>query len=107
MNEPMGGPTGPQGGAPGDAPNVLRHYWAVLRRRWKWIALGILVGLAAGYASTLLTKETRDPTTYYKATHTLSISGNAGADGNVPNLQQAAFQVHSRSVTEDISAQVG
>ena len=36
------------------------------RRRWLWIVLGLLVGLAAGYASTLLIKEERDPITVIK-----------------------------------------
>ena len=103
MNEPMGGPPGPQGGAPGDGPNVLRQYYAVLRRRWKWIALGIIVGLAAGYASTLLQKETRDPHELLQGDphpHRQRLERRREL-GRCPNLQQAAFLVHSADVVNE------
>ncbi len=110
MPDPYGGPPSPSHGAPGDAPNVLRQYVAVLRRRWKWIVLGLIVGLAAGYASTLLQKEKVDPTKYYKATNTLILNGfdpSGQGSTNVPNLQQAAFLVRSADVTNEVATTTG
>ena len=92
-------------GAAGDPPNVLRQYAMVLRRRWKWVALGLAVGILAGLASNLLQKETRDQTSYYKATNTLIVNGSASPSGvsSVPNLQQTAFLVRSAEVANGVS----
>ena len=51
--------------------NVLRHYVGVLRRRYLWIVLGLVVGLVGGYISTLFVTAKVDPNRYYKATNTL------------------------------------
>ena len=90
-------------------PNTLRHYAAVLRRRWVWIVLGVAVGLLAGAASTLLIKEERDPNHYYKATNTLIANGAANGSqsgGYVPNLQQAAYLVHSADVVSGVATEL-
>ena len=95
------------GGAVGDPPNPLRHYAAVVRRRWKWVALGVVVGLLAGFISTFLQKEASDPTSYYKATNTLIVNGSTSGAVSVPNLQQTAFLVRSADVTGGVSTALG
>jgi capsular exopolysaccharide synthesis family protein len=91
---------------PGVEGNVLRYYAAVIRRRWLWIVLGLLVGLAAGFASTLLIKEERDPNQYFKATNTLVVNG-AGAAQSGTNLSQLAFMTQSAEVVEKLAGQLG
>ena len=68
--EPRPSTTGTASPSTAGEANVLRGYATVLRRRWLWVALGLLVGLSAGVASTILVKEERDPNNYYKATNT-------------------------------------
>jgi capsular exopolysaccharide synthesis family protein len=92
--------------SPGVEANALRYYVAVLRRRWLWVVLGVAVGLLAGFASTLLVKEERDPNSYYKATHTIVVNG-AGGNGSTANLPQAAFLIHSREITDQLAADLG
>jgi Mrp family chromosome partitioning ATPase/capsular polysaccharide biosynthesis protein len=103
---------------PGSADtNVLRGYVAVLRRRWVWVALGLLVGLVGGAASTVLIKEEHDPNNYYRATNTqvvvvrnasgdTSISSTASS-GATSNLQQAAFLIHSADVVDTVAQKTG
>src|SRR5689334_13119310 len=86
--------------------NELRYYVGVIRRRWLWVALGLLVGLAAGFASTLLVKEERDPNRYYKATNTLVVNGS-GTNQTAPNLTQSAFLIRSAEVVDRLAAQLG
>lgn len=95
------------GGPIGDPPNPLRHYAAVVRRRWKWVALGVVVGLLAGFVSTFLQQEVSDPTSYYKATNTLIVNGSTSGGASVPNLQQTAFLVRSADVTGGVSTALG
>lgn len=104
---PVGAPRGP--GAAGDDQNLLRQYAGVLRRRWKWVVLGVVVGLLGGLVSSLLVKEVRDPTTYYKATNTLIANGGGDGDGSgsTPNLQQTAFLVQSADVSAKVATQLG
>jgi hypothetical protein len=98
------------GGVPSPAENsggsVLRWYAAVLRRRWKWIALGVLAGLIGGLLSTLTQHQTINPTRYYKATNTLSVSTLATGQ-NAPNLQQAAFLLNASNLNSRIANAVG
>lgn len=91
----------------GHQQNALRHYASVIRRRWIWVALGVVVGLAAGFASTLLIKEERDPTRYFKATNTLIVNGfDASSSGYSPNLQQAAYLIRHADVIDEVSNQL-
>jgi Mrp family chromosome partitioning ATPase/capsular polysaccharide biosynthesis protein len=98
--------------ASGD-PNVLRHYAGVLRRRYYWIVLGLVVGLIGGFVSTLFVHVTHDPNHYYKATNTLLASNptSSGSDGQSSgvsaNLQQAAFLVRSAQVTDAVAKKLG
>ncbi len=96
--------------------NVLRGYVAVLRRRWLWLALGLLIGLAGGAASTILVKEEHDPNNYYKATNTqvVVVRNSAGgssitSDGNASasNLQQSAFLIHAGDVVDAVAQKTG
>jgi capsular exopolysaccharide synthesis family protein len=90
----------------GAESNVLRYYVGVVRRRWIWIVLGVLVGLAAGWASTLLIKEERDPNQYFKATNTLVVNGVGGTTQNAPNLSQVAFMTRSAELVEKLATEL-
>ena len=87
--------------------NALRYYVGVIRRRWLWVALGLLVGLAAGFASTMLVTEERDPNHYYKATNTLVVNGLGSANTSAPNLSQSAFLIRSAEVVDRLASQLG
>lgn len=98
-------PSGPLPGSVPDAPNPLRQYVGVLRRRWKWVAIGLVVGVLAGALSAFTVREVRDPTAYYKATNTLIVNGfaNGTGAGTAPNLDQTAFLVRSADVTSGVA----
>ena len=85
---------------------MLRWYAAVLRRRWKWIAVGVLAGLMGGLLSTLAQHQTINPTHYYKATNTQNVS-TAATGQNAPNLQQAAFLLNASQLNASIATAVG
>jgi capsular exopolysaccharide synthesis family protein len=91
----------PQSGSSNDSPNLLRYYVGVVRRRWKWIVIGLVVGLLAGYASTLMDSSVKDPVSYYKATNTMVASGAS------VNLQQAAFLLESADLLNRVSNDTG
>ncbi|HET8930900.1 MAG TPA: hypothetical protein VFN21_09610 [Acidimicrobiales bacterium] len=93
--------------APGDSSeNLLRHYANVLVRRWRWIALGVVVGLVAGIAATVFIKEAPVTTRYYKATNTLVQKDSTGnADGGVA-LTQAALQSESITLLDKVGQAV-
>ena len=87
--------------------NALRYYAAVLRRRWLWVVLGVVVGVLAGLASTLLVKDERDPNSYFKATHTV-IADSVGSESSLTgNLPQAALFIKSSAVTDELASQLG
>ena len=95
-------------------PNALRHYAMVLRRRWRWIALGLVMGLLAGIAATLVGNDTPDTTTYFKATNTLIYNAGRGStpvDSNwnrtTPNLAQTVFLVRSADIVNGVVSAVG
>ena len=85
---------------------ILRHYANVMRRRWRWVALGVVMGLLGGYISTLFIEEVREPTPYYKATNTLIVTGGT-PEGTTANLTQAAFLLRSSDVLDAIAAATG
>lgn len=81
----------------------------VVRRRWRWPALGLFVGLLGGLAATFVVHDTLDANHYYRATHTLVVKTTgveAGGTGPVRTLDlaQAAYLVHSTGVTQAVSA---
>ena len=89
--------------------NVLRHYVGVVRRRYLWIVLGLVVGLVGGYISTLFVTAKVDPNKYYKATNTLiapSQSGSSGETTAATNVQTVAFLVNSAQVTNKVAKQL-
>jgi Mrp family chromosome partitioning ATPase len=87
--------------------NALRYYAAVLRRRWLWVVLGVVVGVLAGLASTLLVKDERDPNSYFKASHTV-IADSVGSESSLTgNLPQAALFIKSTAVTDELASQLG
>jgi Mrp family chromosome partitioning ATPase/capsular polysaccharide biosynthesis protein len=106
LTDPPTGPPRPGPVAYGDDQNLLRSYVGVLQRRWKWVVLGLVVGLLGGLVSAMLVKEVRDPTSYFRATNTLIVNGGDGSL-NVPNLQQTAFLVRSADVVESVTGQLG
>ncbi|HEY6533987.1 MAG TPA: division plane positioning ATPase MipZ [Acidimicrobiales bacterium] len=83
----------------------------VIRRRWKWIALGLAMGLFAGFASTLAGGDAPDTTAYYKATNTLiyNAGGPAGSSETtpLPNLARTAFLVRSADVANGVAEAIG
>ena len=112
--EPTEGTPDPPLALPADeAPTPLRQYAGVLRRRWKWIALGVVLGVLAGIASTFVKEAKADPTSYYKATNTLiasgatASSGTGTATGRTANLPQTALLVRSAEVLGGVSTQLG
>ncbi len=105
---------------PGDSPapvpafggaseNLLRHYANVLVRRWKWIALGLFVGLVAGIVSTFVITEAPVTTRYYKATNTLAQKSPSadGGNGGGYSLSQAALQAESLTLLDKVGQTVG
>ena len=96
-------------------PNVLRHYAMVLRRRWRWIALGLVMGLLAGIAATLVGE--RHPR------HHRLLQGHQHADlqrrsridpgrqqrepESRTNLAQTAFLVRSADIVNGVASAVG
>ncbi len=112
--------TDPNASQPGDSPapvpafdgaseNLLRHYANVLVRRWKWVALGLFIGLVAGIVSTFVVTEAPVTTRYYKATNTLSQkspSSESGSNGGY-SLSQAALQAESLTLLNKVGKAVG
>jgi Mrp family chromosome partitioning ATPase/capsular polysaccharide biosynthesis protein len=107
ITDPSAGPNRPPAGTYSGDQNLLRQYVGVVRRRWKWVVLGVVVGLLGGLVSSLLVKEVRDPTTYYKATNTLIANSSDNSGTGVPNLQQTAFLVRSAEVGNQVANEVG
>jgi Mrp family chromosome partitioning ATPase/capsular polysaccharide biosynthesis protein len=97
-------------GASAGPDNLLRHYAGVIRRRGKWIILGLVVGLLAGFVSTLFITKHHSTVTYYKATNTLVVNGGAtssstgGSSGYT--LQQAALLVQSQALIDRVAAKL-
>lgn len=95
--------------APGPSENLLRRNVGILARRWRWIALGLVVGLAAGVLAALLIDEKPDTARYYKATNTLTIGSldpddpaSGEATGNY-SLAQAALLIQSQQLKDQVA----
>ncbi len=98
----------PPAPASGDtSENLLRHYAGVLVRRWRWIALGLVVGLIGGAASAVLIQEKPETTRYYKATNTLVHHDLDRAEGGSYNLSQAALQAESLILLDRVGESLG
>ncbi len=106
----MSVPKSPQPGASapipgeiaGESENLLRHYASILRRRRRWVALGLIAGLLAGFVSTVVIKDDPGPTTYYyKATNTLTQSGGVGHAGSSDYTMSRAALLAQSSVLLD------
>lgn len=82
----------------------MRHYVGVLRRRWRWIAAGLLLGMIGGLLSSYIGQSSTATGTFYKATNSV-INDNTGA--SKVNLQQAAFLMQSADVQKAIATEVG
>ena len=54
-----------------DVDNVLHDYVALFRRRYQWVVLGLVFGLAVGLTWMIVTPAPGSGTRYYKATATL------------------------------------
>ncbi len=92
----------------GELPdNLLRHYAGVLRRRYRWVLLGLLVGLLAGVLSTFLVKKHRVTTHYYKATNTQiahkSATGTSAAGDSGYTLQQTTLLTQSQVLLDELA----
>jgi len=77
---------------------LLRNYAAVVRRRWRWIAAGLVIGMVGGLISTFLSTNAAPKTKYYKATNTI-----VEADRGGENLAQVAFLLQSSDVQSQIA----
>ena len=86
-----------------NSSNAMRHYVWVLRRRWRWIVAGVVLGMLGGLGSTYLGSEEAAVGTYFKATNTV-IDGNSNGSG--VNLQQAAFLLQSAEVQNSVAAKM-
>ena len=82
---------------------VLRQYAAVLRRRWRWIVAGLVLGMVGGLLSTLLMSGSSSKTSYFKATNTIVRTDPSSTE----NLQQVAFQLQSADVQRQIADATG
>lgn len=87
-----------------NSSNAMRHYVGVLRRRWRWIAAGLVFGMLGGLLSTYIGTTRVETGAYYKATTTVIDSGSGNLD---VNLQQAAFLLQSSEVQEAIATKLG
>lgn len=109
-NAPQPGMTASVPGRSLGEDNLLRHYTSVLRRRWRWVVLGVGVGLIAGIVSAVFFKPTVVTTRYYKATNTLTQvnpSGTGGTAGsNNYTLDQAALQIQSQQLLNSVARTV-
>lgn len=108
-HEGAGGADRPSGGLPSLTlpENLLRHYAGVLRRRARWIGLGLLVGLLAGFVATLFVHDKPVTEHYYKATNTVVVNGSAsGGGGSGYSLQQAALLVQSQTLLDQVAKQL-
>lgn len=107
---PGGYPGG--GGVPDPADNLLRHYAGVLQRRWRWVAMGLAIGLVAGILAAVLIKDKPITTRYYKATNTLTLGSLDAADPSQPNvgdytLNQAALLIQSQQLKDSVATTLG
>ncbi len=97
-------------GASAGPDNLLRHYAGVVRRRGKWIIIGLVAGLLAGFVSTLFITKPHATATYYKATNTLVVNGGASSSssggGSGYTLQQAALLVQSQQLIKRVAAKL-
>lgn len=82
-----------------NSSNALRHYVTVLRRRWRWVAAGVLIGMVGGLLSTFIGSKPASIGTFYKATNTIVASNAASL-----NFDQVAFLLQSSEVQNRISA---
>jgi len=82
-----------------NSSNALRHYATVLRRRWRWVAAGVLLGMVGGLLSTFIGSKPTSIGTYYKATNTI-----VAADSASINFDQVAFLLQSADVQNRVSA---
>jgi Mrp family chromosome partitioning ATPase/capsular polysaccharide biosynthesis protein len=67
------------------------QYLRAVRRRWKIIAVCVLLGLALGYVSSIGAQKKHDETTYWRATYTLyydatAVSEKGGAFTALPQM---------------------
>lgn len=92
------------------------HVLRVLQRQWRIVAVCVVLGAVAGYASTLLATEAAPEENFYLATHVLQASnttttgGGGGGGGNQranPDLQRAAFLATSGEVPAQVAAELG
>jgi len=86
-----------------NSSNAMRHYVSILRRRWRWIAVGLVLGILGGFGSTYVGSEKAQVGTYFKATNTV-IDGNSNESG--VNLVQAAFLLQSAEVQNALAAKM-
>lgn len=96
-NRPQPLPAPDPSAASSTPDNLLRHYAGVIRRRGRWIVLGLAAGLTAGFVSTLFMSKPKPVAVYYKATHTLVLNGSSNG-GSSYSLADAALLVHGQTL---------
>ena len=80
------------------------QYVRTIRRRWKIIAVFVVLGLVLGYVSSIGAKKKHDETTYWRATDTLFYDGSAVTDKGGPYTQLA--QMGLLATGGDVPAQI-
>ena len=87
--------------------NPLRHYAGVLRRRARWIIVGLVVGVVIGGVASLLINPKKVTTHYYKATNTLIVNGGAGMSSNATyTLPMAGQLIQSQELLTQVGKKV-
>ena len=81
------------------------QYLRAVRRRWKIIAVCVLLGLALGYVSSIGAQKKHDETTYWRATYTLYYDATAASDkgGAFTQLPQLGLLTTSGDVPAKIA----
>ncbi len=86
--------------------NLLRHYVGVLRRRYRWVLLGLVAGLLAGFVAASTVKKPPPVTHYYKATSSI-IAASGGGGNSDAILQQALIYAQSSTFATDFAQKYG
>lgn len=104
MTIPDSSPETTRGNSAQNSPEVfgssalLRNYAAIVRRRWRWIAAGLVIGMVGGLLSTFISTSSGPKKDFYKATNTI-----VQAAGGGENLAQVAFLLQSSDVQGQIA----
>lgn len=82
------------------------EYLRILRRRWRWVAAVVVVGLLAAWVTA--PSDPPDPVQSYRATHTLILKNGSGEGaGNAQTIEQMAFLATVGEVPKLVAERLG